>query len=394
MPGQEPSVRRQRKAPPRPAPSPPPPKPPKGRSKKTVGTALALARPTALEHVDVADDLKRADDLARNAYASNTQRAYRADLNDWYAYADKAGVPRFPAKPVALAAYIGNMEKRGLSGATIRRRMSAIVYAHREKGKKSPLEDKALRRVLRGHAREHTVASRGGKTPFTPETMALVLTHPKMKLRNRALLGVGIVTAIRRSNLVALTWADIQDHAKGVTVTIRRSKTDKFGAGAVKAIPYSSDPEVCPARILQQWRAANPSRKKTDLVFPVSTQTVADVVKRAVKLAGLDPDDYGAHSLRAGLATTAAEANLPQSEWMGATGHKSHQVASGYARFASAFGNRTYGLMVEAIAIARRSTTSPSADPAVVLGSRTDSPSKRDAPRRGGPARTKKRSKH
>jgi site-specific recombinase XerD len=394
MSGQESSGRRQRKAPPRPVPNPPPPKSPKSRSKKAATTALVLARPTALEHVDVADDLKRADELARNAYASNTERAYRADLNDWCAYADKAGVPRFPAQPAALAAYISNMEKRGLSGATIRRRMSAIAYEHRRRGDESPLKDKHLRLVLRGHAREHTVASRGGKTPFTPETMALVLTHPKMKLRNRALLGVGIVTAIRRSNLVALTWADIQDHAKGVTVTIRRSKTDKFGAGAVKAIPYSSDPDVCPARILQKWRAANTDRKKTDLVFPVSTQTVADVVKRAVKLAGLDPENYGAHSLRAGLATAAAEANLPQSEWMGATGHKSHQVASGYARFADAFGNRTYGLMVEAIAHARRSVTSPFPDPAKVLRSRTDSLPKREPSRRGGPARAKKRPKH
>lgn len=364
---QVPTTKIRRKAPPRPATGPAPSTKATTRtepvSSAAKSTALArIPKTTALARVNVADDLRRADELARNAYASNTRRAYRSDVADWSAYAAKAGVVDLPADPAALAAYIANMEARGLSASTIRRRSTSIANLHRENGKPNPFEDDRLRRVLRGHAREHTVASRGGKTPFTPETMAMVMLHPKVKLRDRALLGVGIVTAIRRGNLVALKWGDIEDRPQGVAVHIRRSKTDKLGKGAVKAIPYSSIPERCPARALQKWREANPGRKKTDLVFPVSTQTVADVVKRAVKLAGLNPDDYGGHSLRAGLATTASDANIPQSEWMGATGHKSHEVASRYARFADAFGNRAYGAMVEAIARAQPTVPIPPAN--------------------------------
>ena len=39
----------------------------------------------------------------------------------------------------------------------------------------------------------------------------------------------------------------------GLTVTLRRSKTDQEGVGRKVGIPYGSNPQTCPVRTVQAW---------------------------------------------------------------------------------------------------------------------------------------------
>ena len=55
---------------------------------------------------------------------------------------------------------------------------------------------------------------------------------------------------------------------------------------------------------------------------------------------GLDPREYGAHSLRAGLVTAAADSGASDREIMRASSHKSVQVMSRYIRHERAFAAR------------------------------------------------------
>jgi integrase len=55
-------------------------------------------------------------------------------------------------------------------------------------------------------------------------------------LRDRALLLLGFAGAFRRSELVALDVADLEEIEEGMRVSIRRSKTDQEGKGEVIAI--------------------------------------------------------------------------------------------------------------------------------------------------------------
>jgi integrase len=59
---------------------------------------------------------------------------------------------------------------------------------------------------------------------------------------------------------------------------------------------------------------------------------VALVVKRAAEAAGLDPTRYAGHSLRAGLATSAAAAGAHERDIMRQTGHRSVQMLRRYIR--------------------------------------------------------------
>ena len=67
------------------------------------------------------------------------------------------------------------------------------------------------------------------------------------------LLGFG--AALRRSELVALTLADVTAMpGRGVQLRIRRSKTDQQGRGDLVAVAANPvDPGFCPAVALQDW---------------------------------------------------------------------------------------------------------------------------------------------
>ncbi len=299
-------------------------------------------------------DFDRANELSVSADAPNTARSYRADIKDWTRWAREAGVPLFPITPDALCAYIGNLDRRGLCLSTVQRRCAAIARAHKDKGKESPTEHRFVRRILKGLRREREDAP-GRKKAMTPEILCKVLDS-EMSIRDKAILAVGYVTGMRRSELVNLQWNDLDFTKEGVDIKIRHGKT---GTRYV-AVPYAVEGARCPARLLLEWcRYGHDKGKKIGknapiptgrgMVFKTSDKTVSRLVKRAAKLCDLDPDDFGGHSLRAGLATTAAVRGVTIGESMAATGHKSHAVAVTYVRPVSTMRNRAFRAAVESL---------------------------------------------
>ncbi len=168
-----------------------------------------------------------------------------------------------------------------------------------------------------------------------------------MGTRNRALLLVGFAGAFRRSELVSLDVEDAQFTQDGLVVTLRRSKTDQEGEGRKVGLPYGSHPTTCPVRSLRAWleQAAitrGPIFRYVDRhgnVGPnrLTDQVVALVVKRCAVTAGLEAARYAGHSLRAGLATAAAEADVSERAIMAQTGHKSLPMVRRYIRQGSLF---------------------------------------------------------
>jgi integrase len=69
----------------------------------------------------------------------------------------------------------------------------------------------------------------------------------------------------------------------------------------------------------------------------LSGYDVARIVKRTAVRAGLDPARYAGHSLRAGLATSAAAAGVEERQIMAQTRHRSVTVARRYIREGSLF---------------------------------------------------------
>ena len=302
---------------------------------------------TALDHsAGVAAGLGRAAELIESSHAPATVAAYRLDMAAWYAWAELCGVVAWPIAPAALFAYIGHLETTGKSVATIARRCAAISRLHRDHGMASPTIDPMIARLLRGLRREHS-GEKSPKRAFTPDLVRAFMAEPSTSIRDRALVAVAFVTGLRRSELVALDWTDVADcpDSGGLVLHVRSSKTDQTGAGAYVAIPRATGP-ACPVRAVLAWRAVGANGR----VFPISTSTVLRVAKRIAVLAGLDPADYGAHSLRAGMCTTAARAGVSLAESMQASRHTSADVAASYVRPVAATENRAHQAAARALA--------------------------------------------
>jgi len=291
---------------------------------------------------------EQARDYAHHAKSPNTRRAYRADWADFSAWCRAHDRTPLPAAPETVALYLADAAAR-CKTSTLARRLSAIAQAHQVAGHPSPTKDQSVRAVAAGIRRAKGTAQQGKAPMVTADVRRMVDALPAtlMGRRDRALLLLGFAGAFRRSELVALDVADVAERPEGLAVTIRRSKTDQEGAGRVVGIPYGSHYESCPVRALRAWLASagiahGPLFQAIDrhgnlLPGRLSPQGVARAVKRAAVAAKLDPAKYAGHSLRAGLATAAAEAGVSERAIMAQTGHKSLPMVRKYIRSGSIF---------------------------------------------------------
>jgi site-specific recombinase XerD len=274
--------------------------------------------------------------------ASNTVRAYRSDWRHFEGWCQRHGVAALPASETTVALYLADMAgSRKVS--TLARRLAAISQAHKAAGAAPPTGGVAARTMV--GIRRSIGTAQAGKSPLkTPEIRRLVATceDDLLGVRDRALLLIGFAGAFRRSELVALNAEDLEFVSEGIVATIRRSKTDQEGQGRRVAIPYGSSPATCPVRSLRAWLdAAGITRGavfvRVDrwghlLPHRLSAQAVARVVKRRCLQAGLDAQRFAGHSLRAGLATAAAEAGVAERDIARQTGHRSLAMLRRYIR--------------------------------------------------------------
>jgi hypothetical protein len=108
---------------------------------------------------------------------------------------------------------------------------------------------------------------------------------------------------------------DLEEVADGLRVQIRRSKTDQEGQGAV--VPIVRGRKACPVDAVNDWLSSAGTTSgpvfrrmgRGGRVFPeaLTPFSIGQIVKRFVEAAGLDPSEYGGHSLRAGFITSAVE---------------------------------------------------------------------------------------
>jgi site-specific recombinase XerD len=305
--------------------------------------SLAVSQGTALAGLT-----DQAREYVRHARAANTLRAYRADWHDFTDWCQEHDQQPLPATPDALALYL-TARAQTCKISTLQRRLSAISQAHQAAGYEAPTNAASVRAVWSGIRRMKGTAPTQKAPAVTQDIRAMCAVLPAGLLgtRDRALLLLGFAAALRRSELVGLDREDVTISSDGLTVLLRRSKTDQEGQGRQIGVPYGSRPETCPVRALLAWLEA--SRIETGPLFRgvnrhgqllpgrLSDRAVARVVQRQAEAAGLDATKYAGHSLRAGLATSAAAAGASERAIMNQTGHKSVAMVRRYIREGSLF---------------------------------------------------------
>jgi site-specific recombinase XerD len=170
-----------------------------------------------------------------------------------------------------------------------------------------------------------------------------------VKLRNKTLILIGFGGGFRRTELISIDHEDLEFVNEGVKITLKRSKTDQFGEGMIKGLPYFSNETYCPVMNLKNWLKM--SKIKTGPVFKrfakgsiltnnrLTDQSVVLIIKDCLKLAGIENNNFSGHSLRSGFATVAAESGADERSIMAMTGHKTTQMVRRYIREANIFKN-------------------------------------------------------
>ena len=297
-------------------------------------------------------ELASAERYAEASLAASTLRAYESDWRTFAGWCAQRGLGPLPAAPATVAAFLAAEADREFRPVTITRRAAAIAAAHRAQDHPNPCDSAAVAKVLTGIRNTLGVDARQ-VDPLALGPLAQLLepiaTDTLQGLRDRALLLLGFAAALRRSELVALDVEDLRfDVERGLTIRIRKSKTDQQQAGALVAVPYArARGSLCAVKELRAWlEAAGIYRgpvfrrmRRGDTVTDerLSDQSVALIVKRRAQAAGLPPGDLSGHSLRAGYATAAAAAGIEERKIANVTRHKNLSVLRRYIRTATAY---------------------------------------------------------
>lgn len=295
-------------------------------------------------------EIVEADDITRryieHSKAANTRRAYRADWQHFTDWCRERNVCPLPAQPMTVANYISDMANTGtLKTTSIARRLAAISKAHNLAHKPNPTRMPEVKTTWWGIKRDHG---------FNPEHKAAIRSHeieqcmtnwqPKTlaDLRDRAIVLIGYAGAFRRSELVAVTFADLKAYEEGISIYVPKSKTDKYHKGLYKDIHYGENPESCPVKALDAWLTqagitSGPLFRPIDRHGNIggdalSTHAVMKIVKRLAPEFGLKPEDVGTHSLRAGMVTDLFAGGTQETVIMQLTGHRDHNTLQTYRR--------------------------------------------------------------
>jgi integrase len=312
-------------------------------------TSTALVPTDRAPSALLAPAADRAQAYARNSKAPATRRGYASDWRTFTAWCEHSGISSLPAAPETVALYIADLAESH-KPATVSRHMAAIAAAHKACGHQSPasMRHGAVASVWQGIKRTHGTAQ-NAKSPVLVDDLRAMMQKLRPGLigtRDRALLLVGFAGAFRRSELVALDVEDVQFSSDGLVVTLRRSKTDQEGEGRKVGIPYGGNPDTCPVRALKAWLEAGSIEsgalfrsitRHGRIQGRLSGYAVALIVKKHVGAAGLEMAAYSGHSLRAGLATSAAIAGASERSIMAQTGHRSSAMVRRYIRESNLF---------------------------------------------------------
>ena len=260
--------------------------------------------------------------VATQAWADSTADGYRRDYRQFRRWADARGVPEGPVASNVVGAYLGHLSLAGrLRGSTLSRRVAGIAWKHRTEGWPNPTNSDAIRELFTMVKKQLGTAPIYRRRPVTPDmivAMAAACPNTLIGLRDRAILMLGWCAALRRGEIVGLNAEDIETTGDGVRLCITKSKTHQEAHGQFIGLPdRGSRDRIKPIVALRAWTRAAEIRegalfrrvnKSGILQNRLDGGSVNTIVRHYAAVAGFDTHLIGAHSLRVGFATAAAEA--------------------------------------------------------------------------------------
>lgn len=299
-------------------------------------------------------------EVLQRSKADNTADTYQTAIR---VYQSQGGV--FPATALSIAAWLEvaqTTDGKLFKVSSLQTYLAAIAAAHISLGLENPCADPLVLHTLKALKKERGTQQKQARALLLEELSQMCDSSSDNELsdvRDKALLLVGWVCALRRSELVNVRFEHLRLMPQGYELSIPHSKTDQAGQGWQLPIPYAKKFRYCPVEALRAWIAAlNEQGFTTGYIFRgvnksqrikeagLTPHSVDYLVKKRAELARLKPVytlagkkvlAVSAHSLRAGFITAGALAKLP--DWMlqATSRHSSTEMLHRYIRAARLF---------------------------------------------------------
>ena len=291
----------------------------------------------------------------QNSRANNTVRAYKSDFNDFELFCLQNGFKSLPSEPKIVSLYLTYLSTKGAKMSTLKRRLVSIGVIHKIKGHYLDTKHPAIIENILGIKRRKGSIQKSKKPILIKYLKEIINVIDQLdkeeikKFRDRSIILIGFSGGFRRNEIVSLDYDDLDFVPEGLKINLRKSKTDQFGEGFTKALPYFDNSQYCPVVSLKKWIAI--SKITSGALFRrfskgsklsknrLTDQTVALLIKEYLQLTGIDSKNYSGHSLRSGFATSAAESGVEERSIMAMTGHKSTEMVRRYIKEANLFKN-------------------------------------------------------
>ena len=248
----------------------------------------------------------------KNSKSINTVRAYKSDFNDFGLFCAKNGFKSLPSEPKIISLYLTYLSTKNVKVSTLKRRLVSIGVIHKLKGHYLDTKHPSIIENIMGIKRRKGSVQKGKKPLIINILKQLINVIDEKskeeikKLRDRSIILIGFSGGFRRNEIVSLDYDDLDFVTEGLKINIKRSKTDQFGEGSTKALPYFDNKQYCPVISLKRWIdltkiSSGPLFRRFSKGSKLSEnrltdQSVALIIKEYLRLAGIDSKNYSGHS--------------------------------------------------------------------------------------------------
>ena len=291
----------------------------------------------------------------KSSKANNTVRAYKSDFNDFGLFCAKNGFKSLPSEPKIVSLYLTHLSTKDIKISTLKRRLVSIAVIHKLKGHYLDTKHPIILENILGIKRRKGSLQKSKKPLLINDLKKIInvideFNHEDIKkFRDRSIILIGFSGGFRRNEIVSLDYDDLDFVSEGLKINLKKSKTDQYGEGLVKGLPYFENTQYCPVLSLKKWIeiskiSSGPLFRRFSKGTKLSEnrltdQTVALLIKKYLNITGIDNKNYSGHSLRSGFATSAADAGVEERNIMAMTGHKSTEMVRRYIKEANLFKN-------------------------------------------------------
>lgn len=308
----------------------------------------------------------------RDENASSTQKAYAQAMRLLFKFYETRGWEFYPSADDStglfveqVLSYLRHLADEGKTLSTINKTLAAVKnhVTYDKPVFYAALQTKIVKAFMEGLTRQLRNHTPRQAKAFTVTDLRLIYRHVSKQhtpraVRDRALIALGIATALRSSSIGALTLKDITPALtiEGVNVRVRHSKTDQQGHGHTIPVARAAEKLLDPVRAVNEWLGVLSSygyTKETHPDFPLfptvrgqrgvqSTEmlhpniAITDLLRSVCAAAGVGGGapvtGYTSHSLRATFITLSAQANVSEKDIAAVSGHRDMNTLRGYDR--------------------------------------------------------------